>query len=98
VAAQQSASNRFLKELRIPVDPMVVGGVFAAAAALTGCYGYEIWPAPYWARGTCRLAGADCKAASRLAFTSGAWACPGAQQAILEMVRYLLRSSAWLAS
>jgi len=35
----QSAVTRRLQELRIPFDPMVVGGLFAATAVATGSYG-----------------------------------------------------------
>ncbi len=47
MVAAQSAVNRRLKELRVPFDPMVVGGMFAAATAATGSYGCEIWSTPY---------------------------------------------------
>jgi hypothetical protein len=47
MVAAQSAVNRRLRELRIPYDPMVVGGLFAATTASTGPYGCEIWSNPY---------------------------------------------------
>jgi hypothetical protein len=43
MVAAQSAVTRRLKELRIPFDPMVVGGLFAATATATGSYGCEVW-------------------------------------------------------
>jgi hypothetical protein len=57
--AAQSAVNRRLKELRIPFDPMVVGGMVAAAAASMGSYGCEIWPTPYL--GAWHLLAGQCK-------------------------------------
>jgi hypothetical protein len=42
VAAQSRVSRR-LKALRIPLDPCVVSGMFAAAAAAAGPYGCEVW-------------------------------------------------------
>jgi hypothetical protein len=47
MVAAQSAVNRHLKELRVPFDPVVVGGMFAAATASTGSYGCEIWSTLY---------------------------------------------------
>ncbi len=47
MVAAQSVINRRLKELCVPFDPMVVGGMFAAATASTGSYGCEIWSTPY---------------------------------------------------
>lgn len=47
MVAAQSAVNRRLKELRIPYDPMVVTGLFAATTAATGSYGCEIWSTHY---------------------------------------------------
>ena len=43
MVAAQSAVNRRLRELRIPFDPSVVGGLFAATTAATGSYGCEVW-------------------------------------------------------
>ena len=43
MVAAQAAVNRRLKELRIPYDPMVVTGLFAATTAATGSYGCEVW-------------------------------------------------------
>ena len=59
MVAAQSAVNRRLKELRIPFDPMVVGGMFAAATAATGSYGCEIWSTPYL--GAWHLLASQCK-------------------------------------
>jgi hypothetical protein len=42
MVAAQSAINKRLKKLRIPFDPMVVGGLFAATAAAAGSYGCKI--------------------------------------------------------
>ena len=77
MVAAQSAVNRRLKELRIPFDPMVVGGMFAAATAATGSYGCEVWSTPYL--GAWHLLASQCKLQSHQAdmmFTSNAWACP----------------------
>jgi hypothetical protein len=45
--------------MRIPFDPMVVGGMFAAATASTGSYGCEIWSNPYL--GAWHLLAGQCK-------------------------------------
>jgi hypothetical protein len=47
MVAAQAAANRRLKELRIPYDPMVVTGLFAATTAATGSYGCEVWSTRY---------------------------------------------------
>jgi hypothetical protein len=64
VVAAQSAVG--CKELRVPFDPTVVGGMFAAAAAWTGSCGCEIWSNPclgarHLLAGQCRLQ--SCQAA-----------------------------------
>ena len=59
MVAAQSAVNKRLKELRIPFDPMVVGGLFSAATAATGSYGCEVWSTPYL--GGWNLLGSQCK-------------------------------------
>jgi hypothetical protein len=46
-AAAQSAITRRLKELRVPFESLVVGGLFAATTAAAGSYGCEIWATPF---------------------------------------------------
>ncbi len=55
----QSAVNRRLKDLSVPFDPMVVGGMFAAATASTVSYGCEIWSTPHL--GAWHLLAGQCK-------------------------------------
>ena len=43
MVAAQLGVNRRLKELRIPVNPSVVAGMFAAITAAAGSYGCEVW-------------------------------------------------------
>ena len=59
MVAAQSAVNKRLKELRIPFDPMVVGGLFEATTAATGSYGCEIWSTPFLSEWC--LLGSRCK-------------------------------------
>ncbi len=99
MVAAQSAVNRRLKELPVPFDPMVVGGMFAAATASTGSYGCEICPPPTWTPGTCWLA-AQCKLQSYQAAVYkqclGVPRCTPNLLVFYEMGRYPLQIQ-WLA-